>query len=117
MAAEKDGSSTQAIWHLPLIPAELGIDPVLLALLQCAAFLDLSDEAVVEPGAATEVLEHVGLYIQRLAPDELSDLMDQLTVLHEHGVKSGWAPELLELVDDFLYSCGVDDEAAEDADE
>lgn len=114
MAADDKGSGKEAVSGLPLVPAELGIDPVLLALLHCAAFLDLSGEGIVEPGAATDVLEHVGLYVQRLSPDELADIADQLAALHEHGAEAGWAPELLELVDDFLYSCGVDDEDAED---
>ncbi len=33
----------------PVIPAELGIDPLLAALLQAAAFLDLGEDDVVDP--------------------------------------------------------------------
>ena len=98
---------------MPVIPEELGIDPLLSALLHCAAFLDLSEDGEVDDAASTAVLEHVGLYVQRLSPEELDDLADQLAELREHAHKVGWAPPLIEFVEDFLYSCGIGEDVSE----
>ena len=43
----------------PLIPAELGVNPLLLAVLHATVFLDGSDEDVVDPDAADEALEYM----------------------------------------------------------
>jgi hypothetical protein len=98
---------------LPLIPTELGVDPLLAALLQCAAFLDLSADDLVDGESATEVLEHVGLYIQRLGSEELAQVADQLAELKEHGQKVGWSAPAIEFIDDFLYSCGIGEDVSE----
>lgn len=92
---------------LPLVPAELDIDPLLLALLQCAAFLDLSEDGAGDSGAATDVLELVGLYVQRLSAERHAELAGQLAKLREHGERNAWPEELVVFVDEFLYSCGV----------
>lgn len=95
---------------LPVIPEELGIDPVLLGLLHTAAFLDLADDDSVDPEFAGDVLEHVGLYIQRLGPERASEIEAQLEKLGKHAADSGWPPHLREFVSDFLYNCGIGDE-------
>jgi hypothetical protein len=95
---------------LPPIPEELGIDPLLLALLHTAAFLDLSDDESVDPELAGDVLEHVGMYAQRLPPERVQELEQQLEKLQAHAEQSGWPPELSEFVGQFLYNCGIGDE-------
>jgi hypothetical protein len=110
--SERDVEETVATATLPVIPPELGIDPLLAALLNCAAFLDLSEDEVDE-AASTAVLEHVGLYVQRLSPEELEDVADQLAEIKEHGEKAGWPPSVLEFVEDFLYSCGIGEDVSE----
>lgn len=95
---------------LPLVPTELGIDPILLALLQTAAFLDLSDDDSVDPEFAGDVLERVGLYVQRLPAERVPELQSQLGRLHAHAVEAGWPPDLSEFVGQFLYNCGLGDE-------
>jgi len=98
---------------MPVIPDELGIDPLLAALLHCAAFLDLSDENSVDPDAAHLVLEHVGLYVQRLPPERIAMLETELEKLRAHGEASDWPEWVVAFIADFLYSCGI----GEDADE
>jgi hypothetical protein len=92
---------------LPVLPPELAIDPLLAALLHLAAFLDLSDDASVDPDAAGEALEHVGLYVQRLDEATLDRLESELRRLAEHAQVAGWSEEQREFVEDFLYSCGI----------
>jgi hypothetical protein len=48
----------------PLIPAELGIHPLLLGLLHAYVFLEGSDEAVLNGAAATEAMEYLATYLQ-----------------------------------------------------
>jgi hypothetical protein len=97
---------------LPVIPPELGIEPLLLALLQLAGFLDLSDDQLVDAGAATDALEHLGLYVQRLDEKRLAELQAQLDRLLDHAQKSNFLPEQVEFIKDFLFNCGVlDDES------
>ena len=43
----------------PEIPAELGVHPLLLAVLHAFVFLDGSDDGVVNPAAADEAMEYL----------------------------------------------------------
>jgi hypothetical protein len=95
---------------MPTVPPALGIDPVLLALIHCAAFLDLASEDLVDPDSAGDVLEHLEVYVKRLEPARLSEIQGQLGKLEVWAEQSGWPEELVDFVADFLYSCGVGDE-------
>jgi hypothetical protein len=95
---------------MPVVPEELGIDPLLLSLVHCAAFLDLAADDVVDPDAAGDVLENLEVYFKRLAPARLAEIDEQLERLSEWAESAGWPEELVDFVADFLYSCGVADE-------
>lgn len=95
---------------LPAVPEELGIDPLLLALLRSASFLDLSADEAVNAELAGEVLEHVGMYIQRLSDERLDDIQQQLETLEAYAVEQGWVTEQIEFIRDFLYNCGLGDD-------
>ncbi len=101
----------------PVIPAELGIDPLLAALLQAAAFLDLGEDDVVDPDAAVSVLEHVGLYASRLSPEQIDALQEQLERIVEYGESQGWPEEIVEFTLRFLYHCGVGGDPEEQGDD
>ena len=47
----------------PLIPAELGINPLLLAVLHAAVFLGGSTEDVIQPAAADEAFDLMAGYL------------------------------------------------------
>src|SRR5215467_8817912 len=51
---------------LPLIPEELGVHPLLLAVLHAVVFFDGSDADVVNDAAANEALNYFATYLQRL---------------------------------------------------
>src|SRR5256885_14673884 len=55
----------------PEIPAELGVHPLLLAVLHAYVFLDGSDAAVVNPEASSEAMEYLAVYLQRLSGPDL----------------------------------------------
>ena len=96
-------------FSLPVVPEQLGTDPLLLALIHCAAFLDFAEEDVVDPYVATDVLDHVALYVRRLPPDRIADLEQQLARLEAHASQEGWPAELVEFVSEFLDNCQSDE--------
>ena len=105
---ERGDESDDVAVIMPIVPAELEIDPLLLALLHCAAFLDLSTDEAVDPEDAVEVLEVVGLYIQRLPADHLEAMREDLEELEEHARDQGVREPVIEFIREFLYNCGVD---------
>ena len=109
------GKDSQLASLLPAIPEGLELDPLLLALLQCTAFLDLSSDDEVQPDAAAEVLEHVGMYVQRMGDEELDQIESQIEDVVAHGKEAGWPTELVDFVSSFLENCGivVDEDAGE----
>ncbi len=115
MASDEEQQQNEGAM-IPVVPEDLDVDPLLVALLHCAAFLDFADDRLVHPDAAGEVLEHVGLYVQRLPAERLEDIGDQLEILAEHGAGAGWSEDMIEFVREFLYNCGIGDED-EDEDE
>ena len=97
-------------FSLPVVPEQVGADPLLLALIHCAAFLDFAEEDIVDPYVATDVLDHVALYVRRLPPDRLQHLGEQLAQVEAHASQAGWPAELVEFVSEFLDNCQSEDE-------
>ncbi len=97
---------------MPLVPASLGVDPVLLALLHVASLLDFADDEAVDADAANAALERVEECMQRLAADRLEAIQADLDRIEEYGAEHGWSEEMTDFVRDFLYNCGLgeDDE-------
>ena len=95
---------------LPVVPEELDVDPLLLALLQCAAFLDFADDTAVDPDAATDVLDHVAYYVRRLSTKRRDQMRAQVEKIEAYGAREGWPTELTEFVGDFLDNCTSDED-------
>lgn len=110
---EVDESVESDSFMMPVVPENLRIDPLLAALLHCAAFLDFSDDDAVDPQAAGDVLEHVGMYVQRLPAERFDEIQEQLDRLEDHAQNAGWPEDMIEFVRDFLYNCGIGDEEEE----
>lgn len=103
--------------EMPLIPAELAVDPLLAALLHVASFLDLADDELLEPDAAVDVLERVGHYIQQLGAERAAELQAQLDRVAAHGETAEWPEESIEFARRFLYNCGLGEDEEGDTDE
>ena len=82
------------------------VNPIVLALLHCAMFLDLSEGPALDSNAARPVLERIGLYVQRLSDDEVEELAESLSSLAERGERDGWPPAAIEFVRSFVENCG-----------
>ena len=92
---------------LPLIPPELGVDPLLLAVLHCAVFLDGSEESIVDPEAADEALDRLAAYLQRLSVSQLAKVQEDLASLAGYARQQGWPRQQGRFFREFLQQYGV----------
>jgi hypothetical protein len=74
----------------PLIPPDLGVHPLLLAVLHAAVFLSGSDDDVVHPDAAEEALQYMAGYLQRLDGDLLRRVREDMACLIAFAKQEKW---------------------------
>jgi hypothetical protein len=102
MADDIDPEVPDGAAVFPMIPAELGVNPLLLATLHAVVFLIGSSEEVVEPAAGEEALQYLVTYLQRLSGPQLDRVREDLAVLLEFARKDGWPKEDLYFLKTFL---------------
>jgi len=91
----------------PLIPAELGVHPLLLAMLHAVVFLEGSGSDVLNPAAAQEQLEFIAACLQRLDGEELRRVREDLVTLAGYGKSERWPKASLQFLKNFLDEFGV----------
>lgn len=91
----------------PRIPPELGVHPLLLAVLHSVVFLDGSDPSVVHEDAASEALEYIAGYLQRLDGPDLRRVREDLSALIALGREEKWPKEQVGFLKSFLADFGV----------
>lgn len=96
----------------PLIPEELGIHPLLLAVLHAVVFFDGSDAQVVNDAAADEALNYLVGYLLRLGGPELRRVREDLAVLADYARDQGWPAEERQFLENFLNDYGIGGEAS-----
>ena len=109
MADESDDEAPDGAAVFPLIPAELGVDPLLLGVLHAAVFLSGSDDAVVQPDAADEAMEYLATYLQRLDGERLRKVREDLVCLGAYGRREKWPKQLTLFLKTLLTDFGVGD--------
>jgi hypothetical protein len=92
---------------LPEIPRELGVHPLLLAVLHTTVFLAGSDDKILNADAAQEALEHLATYLQRLEGPDLERVRADLETLYEHARRERWPKQETQFFKTFLADCGV----------
>ena len=99
----------------PLIPAELGVHPLLLAVLHATVFLSGSDDDIVHPAAADEAVQYLAKYLQRLDGDDLRRVREDLACLTAFARQEKWPKQLIQYLKNFLsdYGVGTAEEEAE----
>jgi hypothetical protein len=90
-----------------LIPEDLGVHPLLLAVLHSYVFLEGSDEDVVHADAATEAMEYLATYLQRLQGKELERVQEDLETLVGFAKEEKWPKEQVVFLQTFLSENGV----------
>lgn len=91
----------------PMIPAELGVNPLLLAVLHAYVFLEGSDEAVLNGASAEEAMEYLAGYLQRLTGAELRRVQEDFATLVGFAKSEKWPKQQVRFLQDFLRENGV----------
>jgi hypothetical protein len=91
----------------PLIPEELGIHPLLLAVLHSIVFFDGSDVEVVNDAAANEALNYFATYLQRLQGSDLKRIREDVDALLAFAKQEDWPKEEMQFLQGFLNEFGV----------
>jgi hypothetical protein len=92
----------------PLIPPELGVHPLLLAVLHAYVFLEGSAEDVVNGAAAAEAMEYLATYLQRLTGPDLRRVKEDLDTLTGFAKSEKWPKQQVRFLQDFLTDNGVE---------
>lgn len=92
----------------PLIPAELGVHPLLLAVLHATVFLAGSDDEVVDPAAAEEALQYLAGYLQRLDGAMLRQVREDMACLTAFAKQEKWPKQLVRMLQQFLNDYGIE---------
>jgi hypothetical protein len=105
---EDDGSDVpEGASVFPLIPSELGVDPLLLAVLHAIVFFDGSEETIINPAAAQEAMEHIAGYFQRLSGPQLQKVREDLACLTGYARQEGWSKQQIRFLKELLENYGV----------
>ena len=96
----------------PLIPAELGVNPLLLAALHATVFLAGSDDEVVNPDAAEEALQYLAGYLQRLDGALLRQVREDMVCLTAFAKQEKWPKQLVRMLQQFLNDYGIEKDEA-----
>ena len=91
----------------PLIPPELGVHPLLMAALHAYVFLEGSDDTIIDPDAAIEMMEYIATYLQRLTGKELQRAREDMEVLVGYAKEQKWPTEQVQFLKTFLEENGV----------
>ncbi len=108
MPAQGDKEIPEGAGVLPLIPRELNIHPLLLAVLHATVFLSASDEKLIDADAADEAFDYMAGYVRRLDGQNLERVRGDLATLAEFGRHEKWSPEAIEFLETFLDTCGIE---------
>src|SRR5438270_3179768 len=79
----------------PTIPAELGVNPLLLAVLHATVFLAGSDDAVVHPDAAAEAVEFMADYLRRLDRAAVDRVREDMACIVAYARQQKWPKQLI----------------------
>lgn len=91
----------------PLIPAELGVHPLLLAVLHAYVFLEGSDQAVLNGAVAEEAMQYLATYLQRLTGPDLKRVREDLQTLVGFAKHDKWPKQQVRFLQDFLADNGI----------
>jgi hypothetical protein len=91
----------------PLIPAELAIDPLLLATLHATVFLAGSSSDIVNEAAGSEALDYMASYLHRLSTAESHRVQQDIQCLFAYGRQQEWSDQLLQSLGALLHEFGI----------
>jgi hypothetical protein len=108
--AEDTGSEVpEGAAVFPLIPPELGINPLLLAALHATIFLAGSEDDIVSPEAADEAVQSIASYFQRLEGPALAKVREDMACLVAYARQERWSKQVVRALKSFLADLGLKD--------
>jgi hypothetical protein len=110
-ADESDGEVPDGVAVFPEIPAELTLNPLLLAIVHTVVFLGGSADEIVQPAAADEALGYIAGYLQRLTGPDLQRTQEDMTALLAYAKQQNWEKQLQHFLQTFLADLGVGGES------
>jgi hypothetical protein len=102
MADEAEREVPEGAAVFPVIPEELGVDPLLLAVLHATVFLDGSEKDIVNPAAARETMEYLIDYLRRLKGPRLRQAREDFTCLAAYAREQEWPKMQVRFLKEFL---------------
>ena len=94
----------------PLIPPELGVNPLLLAVVHATVFLAGSDDKVLDPAAADEAIQRLAAYLQRLTPEQQLAVDEDMDCLIRYARQQHWPKQLVRSLQSFLADFEIGEE-------
>lgn len=91
----------------PLIPQELGIHPLLLAVIHAYVFLEGSDSNVLNAAVADEAMNYLATYVQRLTGTDLKRVREDLHTLAGFAKAEKWPKQQVRFLQEFLKDNGI----------
>ena len=86
----------------PLIPPELGVHPLLLAVIHAYVFLEGTDEVLLNGAVAEEGMQYLVTYLQRLDGADLKRAKEDLATLAGFAKSEKWPKQQVRFLQEFL---------------
>src|SRR5471032_2726897 len=96
----------------PLIPAELGVHPLLLAALHAYVFLEGSEDEVLNGDVAEEAMQYIVSYMQRLTGADLKRAQEDMATLVAFARSEDWPKIHIRFLQDFLEENAIGEPAS-----
>jgi hypothetical protein len=100
-----DGAEGAAVF--PLIPPDLQVNPLLLALLHAMVFIDGSTDDVIDADAADEAMQYLVTYLLRLKGPALAKMREDMQCLLDYAKQQGWPKQQQTFLKSFLADYGI----------
>jgi hypothetical protein len=110
MADETEREVPEGAAVFPVIPEELGVDPLLLAVLHATVFLDGSEKDIVNPAAARETMEYLIDYLRRLKGPRLQQAREDFACLAAYAREQEWPKMQVRFLKEFLENYEIGQE-------
>ena len=107
MAEEAEREVPDGAAVFPVIPEELGVDPLLLAVLHATVFLDGSEKDIVNPAAARETMEYLIDYLRRLKGPRLLQAREDFACLAAFAREQEWPKMQVRFLKEFLENYAI----------
>ncbi len=107
---KEDDEVPEGVAFFPAIDSELGVHPLLLAVLHSVVFLGGSSEMIVNPIAADEALGVIGGYIERCDGEDRRRILEDLAAIRGYAREQGWPKQLTAFLKSFPADFGLVDE-------